>query len=98
MTRIVLVIMLALAIQPIAADVLLIDEVRQSERMHLPVNGQTEADVQAQFGAPVKRHAAVGEPPITRWDYDKYSVYFEYDLVLFSVLQPGAIIEKGKEK
>jgi len=98
MTRIVLAIMLALTIQPIAADVLLIDEVRQSERMHLPVNGQTKADVQANFGVPVKQYAAVGDPPITRWDYDKYSVYFEYDLVLFSVLKPGAIIDKGKEK
>jgi len=98
MTRIVLAVMLAFTIQPISADVLLIDEVRQSERMDLPVNGLTEAIVQAQYGAPARQHAAVGDPPITRWDYDKYSVYFEYDLVLFSVLQPGAVIDKGKEK
>ena len=26
--------------------------------------------VEARFGAPRTRHAAVGEPPITRWDYD----------------------------
>lgn len=98
MTRFILGILLALTLQPIAADVLLIDEVRQSERMQLPVNGQTKADVKVEYGAPAKQYAAVGDPPITRWDYDKYSVYFEYDLVLFSVLEPGAVIEKGTEK
>ncbi len=94
MTRIVLAILLAFAIQPSAADVLLIDEVRQSERMQLPVNGQNKAAVEAEFGAPAKQYSAVGDPPISRWEYDNYSVYFEYDLVLFSVLHPGAIIEE----
>ena len=98
MTRIVLAIMLAFTIQPIAADVLLIDEVRQSERMQLPVNGQSKADVSAKYGSPVKKGSAVGDPPITRWEYDTYSVYFEYDLVLFTVLHPGAVIEKSAEK
>lgn len=98
MTRIVLAIMLAFTIQPIAADVLLIEEVRQSGRMQLPVNGQSKADVTAKYGAPVKQNAAVGDPPISSWDYDTYSVYFEYDLVLFTVLHSGAVIEKSAEK
>ena len=98
MTRIVLAIMLAFTIQPIAADVLLIDEVRQSERMQLPVNGESKADVTAKFGSPSKQEAAVGDPPISRWDYDKYSVYFEYNLVLFTVLHPGAVIDQSAEK
>ncbi len=95
MRWIILAIILAYSIQPIVADVLLIDEVRQSERMHLPGNGLTKADVKTRFGEPAKQYAAVGDPPITRWDYDKYSVYFEYDLVLFSVLQPGAVVERS---
>ncbi len=98
MVRTVLVLMLALTIQTVSADVLLIDEVRQSERMQLPANGQSEADVITEYGSPTARHEAVGDPPITRWDYANYSVYFEYDLVLFSVLKQGAIIEKGAEK
>lgn len=97
MTRIVLAIMLAFTIQPIAADVLLIDEVRQSERMQLPVNGQSKADVETEYGSPAKQHTAVGDPPISRWDYDTYSVYFEYNLVLFTVLHSGAVIEKSAE-
>jgi len=94
MTRIVLAFMLAFTFQAVCADVLLIEEVRQSERMELPKNGQNKADVEAKFGAPVEKLVAVGEPPISSWKFDGYSVYFEYDLVLFSVLHQGAVIEK----
>jgi len=98
MTRIVLAILLAFAVQPVAADVLLIEDVRKSQHMQLPVNGQSKADVSAKYGLPVKQHSAVGDPPVSRWDYDRYSVYFEYDLVLFSVLHPPADLEKSTKK
>lgn len=94
MTRTVLAFMLAFAWQTVYADVLLIEEVRQSERMKLPVNGQDKATVEANFGTPVEKQPAVGDPPISSWKYDTYSVYFEHDLVLFTVLHPGAVIEK----
>ena len=94
MTRIVLAFVLAFAVQAVYADVLLIDEVRQADRMELPKNGQSKADVEAQFGTPLEKRAAVGDPPISSWKYDTYSVYFEYDLVLSSVLHPGAVIRK----
>ena len=94
MTRIVLAFMLAFAWQTVFADVLLIEEVRQSERMKLPVNGQDKATVESKFGTPKEKQPAVGEPPISSWRYDTYSVYFEHDLVLFTVLHPGAVIEK----
>ncbi len=94
MTRIVLAFMLVLAFQAVSADVLIIDEVRQADSMHLPKNGQSKADIETKFGAPVEKQSAVGDPPISSWKYDKYSVYFEYDLVLFTVLHPGVVIEK----
>ena len=94
MTRTVLAFMLAFAWQTVYADVLLIEEVRQSERMNLPVNGQDKATVEAKFGSPTQKQSAVGDPPISSWKYDTYSVYFEHDLVLFTVLHPGAVIEK----
>ncbi|MGD9264781.1 MAG: hypothetical protein PVJ71_03265 [Lysobacterales bacterium] len=94
MTRIVLAFVLAFAVQAIYADVLLIEEVRQADRMELPKNGQSKADVEARFGTPVEKNDAVGDPPISSWKYDTYSVYFEYDLVLSTVLHPGAVIEK----
>ena len=94
MTRTVLAFMLALAWQTVYADVLLIEEVRQSGRMELPVNGQDKTSVEAKFGTPIQKQSAVGDPPISSWKYDTYSVYFEHELVLFTVLHPGAVIEK----
>ncbi len=88
---------LAVSWLPLAAtgDVLVLDEVRQVEKMDLPRNGLSKSEVESRFGAPSKRHSAVGEPPITRWDYETYSVYFEYDVVLFSVLAEGQVIDKA---
>ena len=94
MTRIVLAFILAFAFHTVYADVLLIEEVRQAGRMELPKNGQSKADIEAKFGAPAEKNAAVGDPPISNWKYATYSVYFEHDLVLFTVLHPGAVIEK----
>lgn len=93
MTRIVFVTFLLLTSGAVFADVLIIDEVRQVAKMDLPENGQTKAIIETKFGAPEQRHSAVGDPPISRWDYGNYSVYFEYELVLFSVLHPGNVIE-----
>jgi hypothetical protein len=47
-----------------------------------PKRGSTMGDVEKQFGAPVTRHATVGAPPITRWDYNGFSVVFERDRVI----------------
>jgi hypothetical protein len=51
-----------------------------------PKRGSTMSTVQGRFGEPVTRHAAVGQPPITRWDYAGFSVYFENDRVLHAVI------------
>ena len=86
--------MLTLTFQVVSADVLIIDEVRQAGRMELPQNGQNKAAIETRYGTPVQKQSAVGDPPISSWKYNKYSVYFEYDLVLFTVLHPGAVIER----
>lgn len=100
MTRMVLTLMLLLITGfaqtgVLLADVLLIEEVRQSERMEVPTNGMTMDDVRARFGEPKEKLAAVGDPPITQWVYDGWSVYFEYRVVLFTVLHRGAVIDKN---
>lgn len=51
-----------------------------------PRSGMSMNQVQSQFGAPGQQVASVGEPPITRWVYDHYTVYFENDHVIHSVL------------
>ncbi|MGH8294477.1 MAG: hypothetical protein ACRETZ_03100 [Steroidobacteraceae bacterium] len=51
-----------------------------------PQRGTTMREVQATFGVPQKRDPAVGKPPITRWDYPAFSVFFEYNRVVDSVV------------
>ncbi len=55
-----------------------------------PARGSTMSAVQGRYGEPTNRHAAVGNPPITRWDYPQFSVYFEHDRVLHAVLARAA--------
>lgn len=56
----------------------------------LPTKGMNKNSVARSFGQPANRRPAVGggsrqQPPITRWDYDGFSVFFEYDHVVDTV-------------
>lgn len=50
-----------------------------------PAAGMTQSGVEAAYGAPVTKIAPVGEPPIARWEYAEFIVYFEYDRVIHAV-------------
>ncbi|MBW3567441.1 MAG: hypothetical protein KY410_05690 [Proteobacteria bacterium] len=75
-------------------DVLVVEEIapeearapRDSARIPVPTRGMDKDNVRNVFGEPAQEHSPVGDPPITRWDYAGYSVFFEYDKVLHSVI------------
>ena len=69
------------------ADTLLLEGIEGGqETAHLrPVRGMTMERVESTFGQPVSKRAAVGDPPITRWEYTGFVVYFEYDHVIHAV-------------
>ena len=71
----------------VAAETIVVgDEVQVvPSTVERPARGQTMTAVEARFGAPQTRHDAVGAPPITRWDYAAFSVYFEKDRVIDAV-------------
>lgn len=50
-----------------------------------PSRGMTQASVESTFGAPQQTDAAVGDPPISKWHYKDFVVYFEYDRVIHAV-------------
>lgn len=52
-----------------------------------PPTGMLKPAVLSTYGEPQQRHPAVGTPPIERWDYGSFSVYFEYDHVVHSVMK-----------
>lgn len=58
---------------------------RGAPTMEIPVMGMSMEQVRQHFGEPVEVKSAVGDPPITRWVYDGYTVYFEYSYVIHSV-------------
>jgi hypothetical protein len=58
-----------------------------------PNRGMTMTQVAAKFGAPVTKLAAVGKPPISRWEYPGFVVYFESNYVIDSVI--GSLAPAG---
>ncbi len=51
-----------------------------------PTQGMDMSQVQQKFGEPSQKLPAVGDPPITRWKYSEFDVFFEYDKVIHSVI------------
>lgn len=69
------------------ADVLLLDAIQSAPPnnetgVQRPRAGTSMAGVRAAYGEPSSIREAVGDPPITRWIYPQYTVYFEYDRVI----------------
>ncbi len=74
-----------------SADTLLIDALSQAPTnsasgLLRPVNGESMEMVHTRFGNPVEKLSSIGNPPITRWVYNGFTVYFEYDRVVNSAV------------
>ena len=82
-----LAVLLLSAAVPALAETLVVDDkvVVRVSSVERPARGQSMRAVEARFGAPATRHAAVGTPPITRWDYPGFTVFFEHDHVVHAV-------------
>jgi len=79
---------------------LLIERAHMADARPLPPRGMRMAQVEARFGAPREKRAPVGgdrpqHPPITRWVYADFSVYFEHDHVVSAVLNRVTPSERG---
>lgn len=61
------------------------DNAARFESAGKPSRGMTQARVEQSFGEPSRRVGAVGDPPISRWEYPDFVVFFEYDKVIHSV-------------
>ena len=51
----------------------------------LPVRGMSMEQVEKEFGTPQEEVVGVGKPPITRWVYKTFTVYFEDQFVIHAV-------------
>jgi hypothetical protein len=85
----------ALTSAAVAETLIVNDDVQvRDSQLDRPKRGLTMDQVEKQFGAPATRHATVGgssqaQPPITRWDYNGFSVFFEHDRVIHAVATGG---------
>jgi hypothetical protein len=65
---------------------------------NLPQYGESRRNVLERFGLADEEHPSVGNPPITRWDYREFSVYFENDHVINSVRHHSNTTLHNKEQ
>ncbi|QRY78593.1 phosphodiesterase [Pseudomonas sp. PDNC002] len=84
-----LLLLLCLAVPlPLLADTIEIPVGDQGDpHIVLPARGESQKAVLERFGLPDEEHPAVGKPPISRWDYREFSVYFESGHVVDAVRQ-----------
>lgn len=74
-----------------SAEVLLIDAIAEApensaQGLPRPNTGLSMETVWERFGKPQSELPAVGTPPITRWVYGDFTVYFEHDRVINTVV------------
>jgi hypothetical protein len=72
------------------SDTLIVDEMESAQATadSRPSRGMTMEKVAETWGDPVSRPSPVGDPPIARWEYDQFVVYFEYQNVIHAVAKP----------
>lgn len=82
------------------AETLLVQRVKEERGMHAPHRGMTMAQVERDFGAPARKLEPAGgdtphHPPINRWEYANFTVYFERSIVIDSVANRASPTELG---
>ncbi|MDP6182375.1 MAG: phosphodiesterase [Gammaproteobacteria bacterium] len=88
-TRAIVLLFALISLPSVCAEVIHIPVGQQAPEKHdlpRPTRGMNQAAVIEQFGLPESKSTPVGEPPISNWKYPNYTVYFESDIVIHSVL------------
>jgi hypothetical protein len=68
------------------ADTVVVPIGQQGKSIEAPKTGKSMQQVESEFGQPAQKLGTIGEPPITRWRYANFTVYFEYDKVIHAVI------------
>ncbi len=84
--KIAVIVFLILQTGIVSADTLLIQRVEKDASVEKPDRGTLMADVESQYGKPVRKTVAIGAPPITKWVYSNITVYFERSHVIHAVV------------
>lgn len=71
--------------QSLAQNIAIPGHMPSTTTIDLPVRGRSMDRVRENFGNPSQEKIPVGNPPITEWVYDHFSVFFEYENVIHAV-------------
>jgi hypothetical protein len=82
------------------AETLLLERSQREAAISKPARGSSMDAVLKRYGEPSSRMAPVGgdrpqHPPITRWVYPEFTVYFEHERVIDAVLNRSTPLEQG---
>ena len=70
-----------------AAERIVIEAATLGSSIARPPRGMSMVRVEMKFGSPESRFAPVGDPPISRWSYPAFTVYFEHKRVIHTVVR-----------
>lgn len=70
-------------------DTVMVGDQGMNKPVERPTNGMSETQVASKYGEPSVKTSAVGNPPISKWQYEAFTVYFENGRVIHSVLNVG---------
>jgi len=75
------------AVSATQAESLIIENIDQSSTAltERPKRGMSMDTVASKWGQPAAKNGAIGDPPIARWEYQAFVVYFEYSHVIHAV-------------
>jgi len=98
--KIILIILINIFTVSAHAEVIKIGLSKQGNySLETPSIGMDLSEVKSTFGAPLSTKGPTGQPPITLWQYDSFSVYFEGEHVIHSVIhhiKKETVSEKGE--
>ncbi|HRH76483.1 MAG TPA: hypothetical protein PK129_03970 [Cellvibrionaceae bacterium] len=60
---------------------------QQGAHVNMPGKGVSMSQVISRYGEPEHKSGPVGQPPISTWEYPSFTVYFEHEHTIHSVVK-----------
>ncbi|MFD2228599.1 hypothetical protein [Alkalimarinus sediminis] len=73
-------------------------QAEENKNINRPQVGMSMESVKSYFGAPPSMSGPTGKPAIYKWKYADFTVYFEGEYVIHSVLHPSKAETKSNEQ
>lgn len=82
-----LALLLSLSLPCMAEQIVVPVGSQQGAHVNMPGKGVSMSQVLSRYGEPEHKSGPVGQPPISTWDYPTFTVYFEHQHTIHSVVK-----------